>query len=79
MRVEALAEIELLVRLLQVPGGDVVEHAVAQNVVESVLLCNLICVPAQHDGELGLVIQAVHYVEVRVYLSAGADYPGRAL
>lgn len=62
--VQPLAEVPLLVPRLEVPGGDVVDDGVPKDVVEGVGLRHVLGVPAQDHRQLGLIVQAVHQVEV---------------
>ena len=55
--VEALAEIPLLVRGLDVPGRDIVQDGVAEDVVSGLPCGNVLGIPAQHDAQLALIVQ----------------------
>ena len=58
--VEALAEIPLLVRGLDVPGRDIVQDGVAADVVSGLPCGNVLGIPAQH-----LSLIHIFYVETQ--------------
>src|SRR3569623_608665 len=56
-RVEALAEEVLLVAELEIARGEVVEHGVAEYVLEGVFRCDAAAAAADDHGELHLPIE----------------------
>jgi hypothetical protein len=59
--VEALADRPLLVVALAVPGGDVVDHGEAEDVVHGLAGGDPAAAPSDDDAELGLVVQLAGY------------------
>lgn len=74
-----LAEIELLMGLLQVAGGDVVEHAPAEDIALRLLSAHLHGVAPKDDGQLGFIVQPLHYIKMPVDIVPGANDPGGTL
>ena len=52
----------LAVRLLDIPGGDIVEAGVAQHIVQRLLLRHILGTPLHYHGQLSLVIQPPYKV-----------------
>ena len=77
--VQALAEVPLLVAGLQVPGGDVVDDGVAKDIVIGIFFPDVLRVPAQDDGQLRLIVQAIHEVKMPRDGVAGAGAVGGPL
>src|SRR5207245_10414239 len=75
-RVESLGPRELDIRLLQIPGRDVVHAGEAEDVLESPLLRNEVCFTADHDTDLPLVVDALARSRQPDRLARGEDGRG---
>ena len=65
--IQAFSEEVLLVAVLDVPGADVVGHAVSEDVVAHIFLPDMERVPAQDNGQLHLIIQLGDKIQMAVY------------
>ena len=64
--IQAFSEEVLLVAVLDVPGADVVGHAVSEDVVAHIFLPDMERVPAQDNGQLHLIIQLGDKIQMTV-------------
>ena len=69
--VQALAEVPLLVAGLQVPGGDVVDDGVAEDVLGGLFRRHVPGVLAQDHRQFHLIVQLFHQARVTGDVSAG--------
>ena len=63
-------------RVMQVPGGDVVDDGVAKNIVIGVFFPDVFRIFPQDDGQLRLIVQAIHEVKMPRDGVAGAGAVG---
>ena len=64
--IQAFSEEVLLVAVLDVPGADVVGHAVSEDVVAHIFLPDMERVPAQDNGQLHFIIQLGDKIQMAV-------------
>ena len=77
--VQTLAKVPLLVRRLHIPGRDIVQDGIAEDVVPGLTGGHIPGIPAQHHSQLTLVIQLFHQIGVGLDGAAVRHGAGHAL
>ena len=59
-----IAEIPLAVPGLQIAGAYVIDHGIAEDIVQGILPPDLICILSENDAKFAFIIQAVYNIGV---------------